>query len=278
MEATIREVLINWIEIKEKIPRENGDKDPFYIEKLELLYSGEESLGENKYKEWSKEIDAHAAYDFTQYPSMLDKKSNSLEILTMFIHVYASSELSKAERARAVPGNELDDIIETAYTALRHTVEHLGLFSSEYLIWHFDERSNDDTPGYSQVAQCLSIIEELYEPAINGIFKHDLKPFLNLCEAAFRTIHHGGWAVFKETHGSQNRHAAKMRHKKSQDTKRYAISLYKQKAWKSKKDAAKRIHNEVKAYGETIGWLWNDDFQAHDTIYNWILAYTKMNK
>lgn len=219
MDHNIRKNLVAWANIKNKIPKENNDKDPFYRNKLILLYEGNESLGDKTYKEWSEEVGLRLASTFKEAdPSPLDEDSNSLDILTMLIHTYAYSELSEENQTRRDDSNELDDIIQTAFVALRHTIEYLGWFIEEYLIWHFDERSKDNgKESYEQVEKCLSIIEKLYTPAIKGICEDDLKPFRNLCEVAFSTILNGGVSLYKDKRGSQHRKAA---HKKMNQTGR----------------------------------------------------------
>lgn len=280
MEQNTRALLINWAKIKDRIPIKNEDKDPLYIKKLVLLYSGKEALGENTYEEWSKEAGTRLASTLNQEsPNLLHEKADSVEILTELFVALASAELSKKDFARAAVEAELQSTCEIAFVAITYVIHSLRLFTPEYLLWHFDEQSeNDGSQPYQQLTMCLEVLEELYSPAIKGALEGDLKPLLNLCEVAFASLFHGACTIAMTASVAQNRSAVKMRHKKSQDTKKYAISLYSEKTWKSKKDAARKIHNEVKAYGETIGWLWNDDFQAHETIYSWILAHTKMNK
>jgi hypothetical protein len=280
MEQNTRALLINWAKIKDRIPIKNEDKDPLYIKKLVLLYSGKEALGENTYEEWSKEAETRLASTLNQAdPIPLQYKADSVEILAECVSALALAEMSKKDVARTAVEADLNSTCKIAFVAITHVIHSLRLFSAEYLIWVFDGRSeNDGSQPYQQLTMCLEVLEELYSPAIKGAFEGDLKPLLNLCEVAFASLFHGACTIAMTASVAQNRSAVKMRHKKSQDTKKYAISLYSEKTWKSKKDAARKIHNEVKAYGETIGWLWNDDFQAHETIYSWILAHTKMNK
>jgi hypothetical protein len=261
MEQNTRALLINWAKIKDRIPIKNEDKDPLYIKKLVLLYSGKEALGENTYEEWSKEAETRLASTLNQAdPIPLQYKADSVEILAECVSALALAEMSKKDVARTAVEADLNSTCKIAFVAITHVIHSLRLFSAEYLIWVFDGRSeNDGSQPYQQLTMCLEVLEELYSPAIKGAFEGDLKPLLNLCEVAFASLFHGACTI-------------------AMTAKKYAISLYSEKTWKSKKDAARKIHNEVKAYGETIGWLWNDDFQAHETIYSWILAHTKVNK
>ena len=82
MEQNTRALLINWAKIKDRIPIKNEDKDPLYIKKLVLLYSGKEALGENTYEEWSKEAETRLASTLNQAdPIPLQYKADSVEIL-----------------------------------------------------------------------------------------------------------------------------------------------------------------------------------------------------
>ena len=55
METRIRNILINWAMLKDKVPLINSNQDPFYSQKLDLLLYGHESLNHSTYQEWSKD-------------------------------------------------------------------------------------------------------------------------------------------------------------------------------------------------------------------------------
>ena len=277
MEQKTRALLINWATIKDRIPTENAYKDPLYIKKLVLLYYGEESLGENTYEEWSKEAETRLASTLNQAgPDLLHEKADSVEILTELFVALASAELSKKDFARAAVEAELQSTCEIAFVAITYVIHSLRLFTPEYLLWHFDEQSeNDGSQPYQQVTKCLEVLEELYSPAIKGAFEGDLKPLLNLCQAAFASLSHGSFTVAEIASVAQNRKAANKKNEPNKKTREYAIKLYNDKSWKNPRQASISILNLVRNYGESVGFSFTDDFAAQKRIYDWLLKHKK---
>jgi hypothetical protein len=144
------------------------------------------------------------------------------------------------------------------------------------LLWHFDEQSeNDGSQPYQQVTKCLEVLEELYSPAIKGAFEGDLNPLLNLCQAAFASLSHGGFTVAMTASVAQNRKAANKKNEPNRKTRKYAIKLYDNKSWKNPRQASISILNLVRDYGESVGFSFTDDFAAQKRIYDWLLEHRR---
>lgn len=79
----------------------------------------------------------------------------------------------------------------------------------------------------------------------------------------------------KISKSNQSTIAATSRHKPSNLTKLYAIECFSKKQFKSTKQGAVYIAEEVIEYGKTVNFHFSNAFQATDTIYKWLLQHNK---
>ena len=75
--------------------------------------------------------------------------------------------------------------------------------------------------------------------------------------------------------GSQQRNAAKIKNTPNRKTKKYAISLYEKKQWKSVRQASFQLLPNVCDYGKTEGFPMQETYQAQALLYKWLLAHKK---
>ena len=116
MEKHVRQILRNWINIKGKIPKENEDKDPLYIDKLNLLYRGYESLGDKTYLEWSEDVETRLASMFEgSAHNPFSEYTNSLRILADSFLISESTEPSTLAFGKVPADHKLYETCQLAY-------------------------------------------------------------------------------------------------------------------------------------------------------------------
>jgi hypothetical protein len=82
--------------------------------------------------------------------------------------------------------------------------------------------------------------------------------------------------AMKKNISNINSQSAKKRHEPSRKTKAYAIGLFqKMNEQKSVKGAVRTFYKDVIEYGKANNFIFTDEIQAFDTIYQWILKYKK---
>jgi len=271
METRIRETLINWAKFKDQVPVNNSDEDPLYRQKLTLLFTGQESLNNSTYKEWSKDVQSRlqaiesSDYSFTQGECL------------------AGLIVGMVEDHLCIESWEDDRVTNQqwlAFKAMWHAIESLTTFSSKDLLETLDGVSiRDRKPSHRQIIESVELIEKHYLSAMKGSVEGDISPLLDLCDATFTTLLHAKQVSTVMAKGAGPRKAALKRNKPYRDTEKYAISLYERKnqgkEWNSMLDAVNVIEFRVMEYGKKVGVHWTTKIQANKLIYSWILAHNK---
>jgi len=144
--------------------------------------------------------------------------------------------------------------------------EDLGLLS-------FEDRQDQ------LILHAIEAIQKGLTAAIKAINLGEFDPLLRLCEVTLYTLTIGRLGAVNRFKGSQQRKAALIKNEANIKTKQYAISLYEEKYSGrngiNMRAAARNIHTEVVEYGKTVNWYWNDNFQAHELIYDWIRKHPR---
>jgi hypothetical protein len=272
METRIREILINWAKFKDQVPVDNSDKDPLYTQKLRLLFTGQESLGKSTFQEWSKDvvsrfetIDDYRDYSFTQGACLAGLIVDMVED-HLCIESWDDKRVTSQQWA--------------AFKAMWHAIESLTPFSSKDLLEVLeDSPKNDNKSSHQQIIESVELIEKRYLLAMKGANEGNIYPLLDLCDATFTALLHAKQVSTIMAKGVGPRKAAQKRHEPSNKTKAYTISLCVEKLGgskpKNKTAFAKSIHDDVVAYGLTVGHEWNDDWVAKENIYEWVRLYFK---
>ena len=267
METRIRETLINWAKFKDQVPVDNSDEDPLYRQELTLLFTGQESLNNSTYKEWSKDVQSRletiesSDYSFTQGECLAG-------LIVDMVEDHLNIE------------NWDDDKVTNqqwiAFKAMWHAIESLTTFGSKDLLEALDGTSiNDSKPSHRQIIESVELIQKRYLSAMKGAVEGDISPLLDLCDATFTTLLHAKQVSTVMAKQASPRKAALMRHAPNIEARDYAISLYKKKnkgqEWKSMRDAARIIHPLVIVHGKSVGcYFSNDEVQQRELIYRWI--------
>jgi len=272
METRIREILINWAKFKDQVPIDNSGIYGLYTQKLRSLLTGQESLGKSTFQEWSKDvekrfetIDDYRDYSFTQGECLAGLIVNIVED-HLCIESWDDERVTNQQWA--------------AFKAMWHAIESLTTFSSKDLLEILEGSSiNDNKPSHQQIIESVELIEKRYLLAMKGSTEGDISPLLDLCDATFTALLHAKQVSTVMAKRVGPRKAARKRHEPSNKTKAYTISLCVEKPGGSKPknmtDFAKSIHDDVVAYGLTVGHEWNDDWAAKDKIYDWVRKYFK---
>jgi hypothetical protein len=271
METRIRETLINWAKFKDQVPVNNSDEDPLYRQKLTLLFTGQESLNNSTYKEWSKDVQSRLEaiesndYSFTQGECL------------------AGLIVDMVEDHLCIESWEDDRVTNQqwlAFKAMWHAIESLTTFSSKDLLEALDGTSiHDSKPSHRQIIESVELTEKRFLSAMKGSIEGDISPLLDLCDATFTTLLHAKQVSTVMAKGAGPRKAALKRNKPYRDTEKHAISLYERKnqgkEWNSMLDAVNVIEFRVMEYGKKVGVHWTTKIQANKLIYSWILAHNK---
>ena len=271
METRIREMLINWAELKDQVPVDNSVKDPLYRMKLSLLFTGQESLSNSTYQKWSKGIESRLEtidsgdYSFTQGECLAG-------LIVDMVEDHLNIESGEDDRVR---GQQW-----LAFKAMWHAIESLTTFNSKDLLEALDGASIDDSkPSHRQIIESVELIKKHYLSAMKGSVEGDISPLLDLCNATFTTLLHAKQVSTVMAKGAGPRKAALKRNKPYRDTEKHAISLYERKnqgkEWNSMLDAVNVIEFRVMEYGKKVGVHWTTKIQANKLIYSWILAHNK---
>lgn len=270
METRIREILINWAKFKDQVPVDNSDKDPFYRQKVRLLFTGSSSLSDGTYQEWSKDVGLHfetieySGYSFTQGECLAG-------LIVDMVEDHLCIESWDDER--------LVQQQWVAFKAMFHAIESLTTFSSKDLLEILEGSPiNHYKPSHQQIRETVLLIEVRYLLAMLASTEGDISPLLDLCDATFTTLLHAKQVSTVMPKAKQQSNAGKIKNKPYRLTEDFAISLYKKKKFTcSAQNAADRIQSEVMDYGREVDVPWTTDRQANKTIRNWILAERARN-
>ena len=222
MKQRIREILINWVKVKEQFPAFNLCDDPFYHEKFQLLVEGRESLSNNSlgaFMEWSETIEIRWASKFEKGPlKPLDTFHTQLDSLSSIIYLMASKDYINDNQA----ATNLDVIVSgslnaLASAALDQLLRTLKRFPSADILEVLDEdlerEFGPDDMGRAELL-ILSLFEllEEYPDAVQSIFKGFFEPIVELSTATFSTLnvyeHYATSKAVQDAKGSQQREAA----------------------------------------------------------------------
>ena len=277
-EQEIRRLLINWFHIKDEIPFFNSASDPLYHQKFSLLVHAIESLNSRPYQEWSDEADFRLTDGWDKSSATeLSGNTGQVDSIRYLIRVIIYGRIEITEETRLLQVNMVDRFLEgflyflsdlPSHQILRVMKEVAMIGEEDLGLLSFESRQDQ------LILHGIEAIQKGLTAAIKAINLGEFDPLLYLCEVTLYILTFERLGAVNRFKGSQQRRAALIKNKANIKTKQYAISLYEEKH--SGQDginmraAARSIHTEVVEYGKTVNWYWNDDFQAHELIYNWI--------
>lgn len=128
------------------------------------------------------------------------------------------------------------------------------------------------TNGYSFGEEEYSCLMDVIETSSYAISLHQ------------RILHHYQYqqeqadaiqSALRKAISDRSSKAAKARHAPARQTKSYAVKLFSEGSFKSKRQAAQKIAKQVVEYGRSVGHNFTSEFQAIDTIYKWLLNETR---
>ena len=274
---TPKQIITNWVEVKDQIPQLNEAGDIWLSTKVSILLYGWQSLGDLTFTDWSKQIEPTLVENESIAPMDANehKMFSHIPILTVMSAVFQHA--TRGERPI-----ELDEMMkrqeDLANDILQHTIFILNRFEKPYILSLMDENNVGNYNLRDQPdALILTIIDimDKYCEALLDAYKHNYLPLSALVLKTMSVQSEFARFMEKDASSRQNRKAALIKNEPNRKTRAFAEDLYDEKEWRSMKDGAKQIQTQVRAYGETVNWRWNDDFQAHDTIYDWIRAHKK---
>ena len=274
------QLVTNWVEIKEKIPIVNPGADKWFDAKVSVLLYGIRSLGDLTFEEWSKEIEP----TILKLPNVekLATKDRFCEmpILNLLSSVFAMTAGEQGFKNTDPMAKSQENL---AIEILHRLIFILARYSSQdilrLIIKAQDSKDLFDVLDDDRDADwlILGIFDVLnnYSEAVLEIYKKNYVPISALVMKTIALQATFSSCIEKDASSRQNRKAALIKNEPNRKTRAFAEDLYDEKEWKSMKDGAKKIQTQVREYGETVNWHWNDEFQAHDTIYDWIRAHKK---
>jgi hypothetical protein len=279
----ITEVFFNWIKIKDSVPQANYKiKDPLYISKMSFLLEGDESLGNQTYQEWSSDVEVRLAAELDQGADRISIEEDNLRDYVLVVMFDIACRLAQQEN---VPADEhqlkaLTDVqTKIILTSLGSLLFLTHDFPSKYLLSVIDDSvTYDDSKGEQEhlLAQCvIHTITIDFPNIVKDLFIGRLDALADLCLFTCDNLMLGRYNASEQARGSQHREAANIKNEPNRKTREYAIKLYNEKSWKNPRAASMKILNLVRDYGETVGFLFTDDFAAQNRIYIWLLKHKK---
>lgn len=296
MEERITEILLNWVNIKEEVPKHNfPPHDRRYREKITSLIEGDETLGSIPYDEWSKKMDCLYATEFKKWPVNDYYEFDGLtEIISKLIFQVL---MEKAPKDR-LGNNAGAHLYAIAWKLLEKLIDILCEFPSKYILLSIkdekrylygkgDDLNQDEDREFSEMysedsyLEILSAVQSIkqYAKAVSAAHEDDFEPLRTLCDLVIDSLKWYRVFAVEESirinKGSQQRNAAKIKNTPNRKTKKYAISLYEKKQWKSVRQASFQLLPNVCDYGKTEGFPMQETYQAQALLYKWLLAHKK---
>ena len=277
---TIDELIVRWIKVKEKMPQTNSNEDPLYDGKFMLLLSGVESLEDNSYEAWSKDVEIRRASEFQELYFHPDQTlPNLVRLLVMTIYFGLINEYVGNEDKDAGP---VDDNILMygilATSSIHALLDILNDFKSAYLLKILDSKTGSNPSSNASLNEFIRELLTLmntFPDAIKEMIKPDATQItafvLNTLGTSKEYTDHAIKYSLRSTKGKQQSVAAKIKNKPNRQTKDHVVSLYEQKSWPSTRAASIGLVKEARQYGSSVGFHFTDDYAAQKRIYDWLL-------
>lgn len=277
---TPKQIITNWVEVKDQIPQLNKAGDIWLSTKVSILLYGWQSLGDLTFTDWSKQIEPTLVENESIAPMDANehKMMSHIPILTVMSAVF--NHAARGERPI-----ELDEMMkrqeDLAKDILQHTIFILNRFEKLYILSLMDEKNGENYNSRDQPDALILIIIDImdnYCEALLDAYKHNYLPLSALVLKTMDVQSEFARFMEKDASSRQNRKAALIKNQPNRKTREYAISRYDEKDWKNPNRATGLILPDVMKYALSVEHSFTSQVQAHKCIYTWLLKHSADKK